>query len=64
MTNCKNCGAPLPANGKCEYCGTNFYGSLTTVKLDVKPIDKEKLIEGLMKEVQRRRLMLEAMPYN
>lgn len=24
MTNCKNCGAPLPANGKCEYCGS-FY---------------------------------------
>ena len=24
MTNCKNCGAPLPdKTGKCEYCRTN-----------------------------------------
>ena len=22
MTNCKNCGAPLPKSGNCEYCGT------------------------------------------
>lgn len=22
MTNCKNCGAPLPEYGRCEYCGT------------------------------------------
>lgn len=21
--NCKSCGAPVPANGVCEYCGTN-----------------------------------------
>ena len=25
MTNCKNCGAPLPAYScKCEYCGTEY----------------------------------------
>ena len=24
MTNCKNCGAPLPPTGKCEYCGSFF----------------------------------------
>lgn len=23
-TNCKNCGAPLPKSGKCEYCGTQY----------------------------------------
>lgn len=23
-TNCKNCGAPLPNDGKCEYCGTQY----------------------------------------
>ena len=23
-TNCKNCGAPLPTNGRCEYCGTKY----------------------------------------
>lgn len=22
-TNCRNCAAPLPSNGKCIYCGTN-----------------------------------------
>ena len=22
MDNCRNCGAPLPQSGKCEYCGT------------------------------------------
>lgn len=22
MDNCRNCGAPLPKSGKCEYCGT------------------------------------------
>ena len=21
-SNCKNCAAPLPSSGKCEYCGT------------------------------------------
>lgn len=27
LTNCKNCGAPLPSYPcKCEYCGTNYYG--------------------------------------
>lgn len=24
MTNCKNCGAPLNANGNCDYCGTKY----------------------------------------
>ena len=23
-TNCKNCAAPLPASGICEYCGTGY----------------------------------------
>lgn len=23
-TNCKNCGAPLPENGYCEYCRTQY----------------------------------------
>lgn len=23
-TNCKNCGAPLPKNGYCEYCRTQY----------------------------------------
>lgn len=23
-TNCRNCGAPVPRNGTCEYCGTNY----------------------------------------
>ena len=22
--NCKNCAAPVPDSGKCEYCGTAF----------------------------------------
>ena len=24
ITNCKNCGAPLPKNGCCEYCRTQY----------------------------------------
>ena len=24
MDNCRNCGAPLPKSGKCEYCGTEY----------------------------------------
>lgn len=24
QTNCKNCGAPLSNNGRCEYCGTQY----------------------------------------
>ena len=24
ITNCKNCGAPLPKNGYCEYCRTQY----------------------------------------
>lgn len=23
-TNCKNCGAPLPKDGYCEYCRTQY----------------------------------------
>lgn len=23
-TNCQNCGAPLDANGKCQYCGAVY----------------------------------------
>lgn len=23
-TNCKNCGAPLPEDGYCEYCRTQY----------------------------------------
>ena len=22
---CKNCGAPLPLSGKCQYCGTQYH---------------------------------------
>lgn len=22
--NCKNCGAPVPSSGVCEYCGTDY----------------------------------------
>lgn len=25
VTNCPNCGAPLPASGLCKYCGTEVY---------------------------------------
>lgn len=24
ITNCKNCGAPLPKDGYCEYCRTQY----------------------------------------
>ena len=24
LCNCRNCGAPVPRNGTCEYCGTNY----------------------------------------
>lgn len=24
VTNCKNCGAPLPKDGYCEYCRTQY----------------------------------------
>ena len=33
MTNCKNCGAPLLANGKCEYCGTVYKTDLQHIEV-------------------------------
>ena len=35
-TNCPNCGAPIPANGRCEYCGTvlDSYEIPVEVKID------------------------------
>ena len=24
LCNCRNCGAPVPSHGTCEYCGTNY----------------------------------------
>ena len=36
LTNCKNCGAPLPSYPcKCEYCGTNYYDGIRDIgKID------------------------------
>ena len=32
MTNCKNCGAPLPSYPcKCEYCGTEYYDGIRDI---------------------------------
>ena len=35
-TNCPNCGAPIQANGRCEYCGTvlDSYETPVEVKID------------------------------
>lgn len=44
ITNCPNCGAPLPANGECQYCGTivlrDNYGKLSyrVVNCNVHPV--------------------------
>ena len=36
LTNCKNCGAPLPGYPcRCEYCGTNYYDGIRDIgKID------------------------------
>lgn len=32
LTNCKNCGAPLPSYPcKCEYCGTEYYDGIRDI---------------------------------
>lgn len=35
QSNCKSCGAPVPANGICEYCGTD--NTLETNKTKLEP---------------------------
>lgn len=48
MTNCKNCGAPLPANGKCEYCGSFFPEAQYIVRLKVNAsIDRDELLKAM-----------------
>lgn len=46
MTNCKNCGAPIPGvtAGRCEYCGTPFpsFIETSTVELKVYPLSLSK----------------------
>lgn len=46
MTNCKNCGAPIPAvtAGCCAYCGTPFpsFIDVGTVELNVYPLSLSK----------------------
>ena len=37
LRNCPNCGAPLPPNGRCEYCGTYEIFDVG----DIKPIKVE-----------------------
>ena len=35
LTNCKNCGAPLPGyRCKCEYCGTNYFEGIRDIGED------------------------------
>ena len=33
-TNCKNCGAPLNSEGKCEYCGAIYSPIITPIFLE------------------------------
>ena len=34
LTNCKNCGAPLPGYPcRCEYCGTNYYDDIVIARV-------------------------------
>lgn len=40
MTNCPNCGAPIPHDGQCEYCGTMVILSEHEIPVVVK-IDHE-----------------------
>ena len=52
MTNCKNCGAPLPdKTGKCEYCRTNneTHDGNVKVVMDGKKIGQ--LVEPRIREV-------------
>ena len=52
MTNCKNCGAPLPdKTGKCEYCRTNneTHERNAEVVMDGEKIGK--LVEPRIREV-------------
>lgn len=49
MTNCKNCGAPIPAvtAGRCAYCGTPFpdFIEFSTAELTIYPksLSKEEI---------------------
>ena len=50
ITNCPNCGAPLPLNGICQYCGTEIirdsYGNLSyrIVNCNVRPVMAEAAV--------------------
>ena len=46
MTNCPNCGAPIPGNGKCEYCGTICIASDHEVPVKVE-LDPPALVREL-----------------
>ena len=37
MTNCPNCGAPIPRDGQCEYCGTWVVSSQRAVSVTPHP---------------------------
>lgn len=34
QSNCKSCGAPVPATGVCEYCGTDNTSETRKTKLE------------------------------
>ena len=53
MTNCKNCGAPLPANGKCEYCGTRHGEDEYLIQVDFDRGDAQKLFADLEAMLKR-----------
>lgn len=54
-TNCPNCGAPLPANGKCEYCGTMVILSEHEIPVVVK-LDRAVLRELIPNDAEVQKL--------
>ena len=61
-TNCKNCGAPVPDSGICEYCGTGFVSydqfippalSPLSITLDAKQVGK--ITEEMIRNIDWRR---------
>ena len=64
--NCKNCGAPVPDSGKCEFCGTAFLPYDQYSPPALRPlsiiIDSEqvgKLTEEMIINIDRRRTICE-----